>query len=78
MKAKDKLRVTWSKTEDTPEFHYPLGNQTRCAASYLSGIITEDVAKELEEYGYDKSTIRFSIEPRVGNRNFASQRTKES
>ncbi len=75
MKAKDKLVVNWSKEERTAMFHYPLGNQTKCAAGYLSGILTDEVLSKLEDYyGYDKTTFRFSIEPKKGNKDFASQR----
>lgn len=74
MKATDKLRVTWCKKEKTVLFHYPLGSQTKCDCGFLSGYITEELANELEERGYDKTTLKFSIEPQKGNERFASQR----
>jgi hypothetical protein len=74
MKAKDKLRVTWSKRDRTTLYHYPLGSQTKCDGGFLSGHITEALANELEERGYDKTTLKFSIEPKKGNQDFASQR----
>ena len=74
MIAKDKLRANWCKQDDTVMFHYPLGSQTNCDASFLSGHITEELANELEERGYDKTTLKFSIEPKKGNERFASQR----
>lgn len=73
MKAVDKLRVTWNKKEKTCSYHYPAGSQTSADAAYLAGIITDEVARELRERGYDPSTMKFSIEPRKGNRDFDSQ-----
>jgi hypothetical protein len=64
MKAKDKLRVTWCKKEGTILFHYPMGSQTKSDAGFLSGYITEELAKALDERGYDKETLKFSIEPK--------------
>ena len=75
MKAIDKLRVYWCKKEDFRTFYMPSGNQTRCDGHYMNGIITEDVINELDERGYDVSTIKFSIEPKKGNERFVSQRT---
>lgn len=77
MKEKDKLRVFWCKEERTQSFFYPLGNQTKCDGGYLSGVITDKVLAELEERGYDKTTIKFSIEPKKGNERFASQRKEQ-
>ena len=74
MKAKDKLRATWCKQEDTILLHYPLGSQTKCDGGFLSGHITEAFAEELEARGYDKTTLKFSIEPKKGDERFASQR----
>jgi len=77
MKAKDKLRATWCKEEQSVMFHYPLGSQTKCDGGYLSGHITEELANELEARGYDKTTLKFSIEPKKGDVRFASQREEE-
>lgn len=73
MKAKDKLRATWCKKEKTMLFHIPAGFQTKCDGGYLSGILTDDVARELERRGYDIGTLKFSIEPQKGNKDFDSQ-----
>lgn len=70
MKADKKLRVSWDKRERTLMFHYPAGSQTKCDGGYLSGIITEEVAKELNRRGYDKTTIKFSIEPKKDSDRF--------
>lgn len=77
MKATEKLRATWCKKERSVLYHYPLGSQTKCDASFLSGHITDAFARELEKRGYDKTTLRFSIEPKKGNEDFASQRNDE-
>lgn len=77
MKAKDKLRANWSKKERDLVFHYPLGVQTVCDAGYLAGVITEELLRELERRGYDKTTFKFSIEPKKGDERFGSQ-DKES
>jgi hypothetical protein len=74
MKAKDKLRATWSKKDDTVSYHFPLGSQTKSDAGFLSGFITEDMARVLEARGYDITTLKFSIEPKKGDQRFASQR----
>ena len=67
MKATEKLRATWCKKERSILYHYPLGSQTKCDASFLSGHVTDAFARELEKRGYDKTTLRFSIEPKKGN-----------
>ena len=54
--------------------HFPLGSQTVCDGGYLSGIFSPQVIEELERRGYDKTTLKFSIEPKTGNDRFASQR----
>ena len=77
MKATEKLRVTWCKKERSLLFHYPLGTQTKCDAGFLSGHITDDLVEELDKRGYDKTTLCFSIEPKQGNTDFASQRENE-
>lgn len=74
MKAKDKLRVSWDRKENCLTYYCPLGFQTKCDASYMSGIITDEVAQELYNRGYDITTLKFSIEPIKGNTSFASQR----
>jgi len=74
MRAKEKLRAVWSKREDAVLFSYPLGSQTKSDGMFLAGLLTDVIARELEERGYDKTTLKFSIEPKKGNQRFASQR----
>lgn len=74
MKAKDKLRVIWSREENSVMFHYPLGFQTKCDSMFLSEYITDELANALEKRGYDKTTLKFEIQPKKGDQNFASQR----
>jgi len=74
MRAKDKLRATWSNRENDVMLHYPLGFQTKCDGHWLSGIFCKEFTDELESRGYDKKTMKFSVEPMRGNERFASQR----
>lgn len=75
MKATDKLRVYWSKKENDLMFFFPLGQQTKCDASYLySAVFSAEVLRELEARGYDLTTIKFEISPKQGSTRFASQR----
>ena len=78
MKASDKLRVTYSKRERDLMLHYPLGKGTKRDASYLSGVFGKEFTDELDGRGYDITTIKFSIEPKQGNENFAAQRAQEA
>ena len=74
MKAKDKLRATYSNKENDVMLHYPLGMGTKSDAHWLSGIFGKEFTDELKRRGYDVTTMKFSIEPERGNENFASQR----
>jgi hypothetical protein len=78
MKAADKLRAYWSKQEDCLEVWHPLGMQTCTDANWIIATLDADVIAELERRGYDKTTLRFSIEPQAGNPRFASQRPGEN
>lgn len=73
MKARDKLRLRWSKTERDWEISYPLGRSTSSDAHYLSSVLPSGVLKELDARGYDLTTLKFSIEPKKGNQKFTSQ-----
>lgn len=78
MKAIDKLRATWSKREKDIMLHYPLGFSTRCDGSYLSHIFGKKFTDEMDERGYDITTLKFSIEPKKGDKRFASQREENA
>ncbi len=74
MKAKDKLKASWSKTEGDLMLHYPLGQCTKSDAHWISGVFNKEFTDELTKRGYDVNTFKFSIEPIEGNERFASQR----
>ena len=74
MKAIDKLRATYSKKESDVILHYPLGFHTKRDAHWLSSVFGEEFTDELDKRGYDVTTMRFSVEPKAGNKDFASQR----
>lgn len=74
MKARDKLRLMWSRRERCLGGWHPLGSQTHCDLAWLFGVITPDVLAEFERRGYDPQTLKLSIEPAKGNPRFASQR----
>lgn len=78
MKAINKLRSYWDKKERCRSFYFPQGHMTKCDAIYLDGVLTEEFLNELEERGYDKTTFKFSIEPKKGNVRFVSQRNEEN
>ena len=78
MKAADKLRATYSKKECDVMLHHPLGIGTKSDAGYLSGVFGKEFTDELDNRGYDITTMKFSIEPKKGNESFASQRTQEA
>jgi len=73
LRAADKLRLYWEKSEGLTCLH-PLGFQTQCDAGFLSGIFDKAFLDEMTRRGYDVKTLRFSIEPQKGNQRFSSQR----
>ena len=54
MRAKDKLRVNWSKRDRTTIYHYPLGSQTKCDGGFLEQAkndrMCEKTKESLEKY----------------------------
>jgi len=74
MKAEHKLRVFWDKKEKCLLYHTPAGTHTRPDGHYMYGVIDDSVVEELEERGYDPTTLKFSIEPKKGDTRFESQR----
>ena len=74
MQSTEKLRVFWSKkTKDLILWH-PFGVGTKSDAHWLAGVFNEDFTNELEKRGYNISTLKFSVEPKKGEKKFASQR----
>ena len=72
IREQDKLRVHWGVLPDDkyaePSFivSWPRMSQGSSDGAWLlSHVFTEDVAKELIKRGYDISTIKFSISPKL-------------
>lgn len=73
IKEKDKLRVYWGHDEDD-KYNYdlvvswPMMCQGSCDGSWIfSNVFTDDVKKELERRGWDITTLKFSIAPKLVN-----------
>lgn len=77
VRAVDKLRVRWCRRERDMLALYPLGSQTSSDGGWLLHALGP-ILEELERRGYDKTTLRVSIEPARGNTRFASQRVEPS
>ncbi len=78
MKATDKLRANWSIRERDLMLHYPCGVGTKSDAHWLADVVfPKSVTDELAARGYDVTTLKFSIEPKAGERRFSSQRGNE-
>ncbi len=74
MNKKDKLSYQWNKKENDFVTNYPLGIGTNCDSALLFNVFCyldcghgKNILKELESRGYDLTTIKFSIEPRLPN-----------
>lgn len=74
MVKKDKLSYQWNKKENDFVTNYPLGIGTNCDSNFLLNFFSyalkgeeKSFLKELESRGYDLSTIKFSIEPKLPN-----------
>jgi hypothetical protein len=76
MRAKDKLRATWSKTRTLNDvlLHFPVGIGTNNDAHWLAGVFCKEFTDELESRGYDVTTMKFEVSPAAGDPKFASQR----
>ena len=71
----DKLSVCWNDEDQDIECFYPAGVQTMSDANYmLSNILDTAKCKELENRGYDLSTLKFEITPKKGDKRFQSER----
>lgn len=54
---------------------YPGGINTRSDKAYLfHRVFTPEMTKELEDRGYDITTLKFEISPKKGNQKFVFQR----
>ena len=77
MRSEDKLRASWSKREKDIVLHWPGGSSTKADGHWLSSIFDQEFTDELLKRGYDPTTLRFSVEPQIGNERFTSQKTIE-
>lgn len=67
---KDKLTACWKYDKEQSRYdlivNYPLGRLTSADASYLLGkVFTKEFISEMERRGYDISTIKFEISPKI-------------
>lgn len=68
IKNKDKLRVYWDHNEDDLVVSWPITCQGRCDGTWMFlNVFTNDVKKEFERRGWDITTLKFSIEPKLVN-----------
>ena len=75
IKTDDTLSVCWNDEDQDIECFYPAGVQTMSDANYmLSNILDTAKCKELENRGYNLSTLKFEIAPKKGDKRFQSER----
>ena len=75
IRTDDKLSVCWNDEDQDLDCFYPAGVQTMSDANYmLSNILDAAKCKELENRGYDLSTLKFEITPKKGDKRFQSER----
>lgn len=68
IKNKDKLRVYWDHNEDDLVVSWPMMCQGSCDGGWIfSNFFTDDVKKEFERRGWDITTLKFSIAPKLVN-----------
>ena len=65
-----KLRAFYSKRERDTMFEHPTGFYTKSDAHFLHGIFTKEMQKELEIRGYDWTTFKFEISPKLPDDRF--------
>lgn len=70
MKKKNKLRAYWNKKEKDTMFYHPAGYMVKCDAAFLHTVFTKEFRKELEDRGYDWTTFKFEISPKLPNNKF--------
>lgn len=70
IKEKDKLRVYWGhdKYDYDLVVSWPMMRQGQCDGGWIfSEVFTEEVRKEFEKRGWDITTLKFSIAPKLVN-----------
>ena len=71
IKEKDKLRVYWGHDEDDKHNYdlvvsWPMMCQGSCDGSWIfSKVFTDEVRQEFERRGWDITTLKFSIAPKL-------------
>ena len=71
IKEKDKLRVYWGHDEDDKHNYdlvvsWPMMCQGSCDGSWIfSKVFNDDVRQEFERRGWDITTLKFSIAPKL-------------
>lgn len=68
LKKKEKLTVYWDKKENCIGAYHPLGFMTQTDAHYLfDKVFTKEFVKEMTDRGYDVTTLKFEISPKLPN-----------
>lgn len=68
LKKKDKLTAYWDKKENCIGAYHPLGFMTQTDAHYLfDNVFTKEFVKEMTDRGYDVTTMKFEISPKLPN-----------
>ena len=68
LKKKEKLTAYWDKKENCIGAYHPLGFMTQADAHYLfDNVFTKEFVKEITDRGYDVTTMKFEISPKLPN-----------
>ena len=68
LKKKEKLTAYWIKKENCIGAYHPLGFMTQTDAHYLfDNVFTKEFVKEMTDRGYDVTTMKFEISPKLPN-----------
>lgn len=68
LKKKEKLTAYWDKKENCIGAYHPPGFMTQTDAHYLfDKVFTKEFVKEMTDRGYDVTTMKFEISPKLPN-----------
>ena len=67
MKRNNKLTAYWSKKEEDIEVYKPLSRYNGIYGYLFNNVFNHDFRKEMEERGYDITTMKFEICPKLPN-----------
>ena len=68
LKNKEKLTAYWDKKENCIGAYHPLGFMIQADAHYLfDNVFTKEFVKEITDRGYDVTTMKFEISPKLPN-----------